>query len=528
MDKKRSFAAALLLALATAGVYWPAGTNQFLLYDDAHYILLNQSVRDGLTPAGLRWAFTSFYAYNWHPLTWLSHMLDSSLFGVLPRGPHLVNVLLHAANAALLLVVLGSMTGALAASALVAASFALHPLHVQSVAWLAERKDLLAAFFWLLTMGAWLRYARRPRPGRYLAAAVCLLLGLLSKPMVVTLPVVLLMLDLWPLGRVQPGRQGRGAPWRRLLLEKLPLLALAAGAGWLTYLAQSGGGTVVRGLPLPTRLANALVSYATYIGKALWPSSLAIFYPYPDERYSAAQLLGALVLLTLATSAAVWWFRRCPWYSLGWGWFTVTLLPVIGLIQVGRQAMADRYTYLPLTGLFVAAAWGGAKAVTAHPRTKAAAGIAGVLLLIAWTAVTRTQLGYWKDGVALFSHSLAVTRDNAEARYNLGRSYLQENQVPEALSNLERAVALDPHDARFLNDLGMALARARRRQEAVGMFRRAISLEEDYADPYLNLAMLELARNDRAAAQSVYESLRRVSPENARQLERFFPPSPRP
>jgi hypothetical protein len=342
----RRLVVAFLLASATFAIFSRAGGNAFLLYDDAQYIVLNPRVASGLSLDGVRWAFTSFYAFNWHPLTWISHMLDSSIFGLSPRGPHLVNALLHAANAALLLLVLERMTGALWGAALVAAAFALHPLHVQSVAWAAERKDVLSAFFWIAAMGAWLRYARRPRPGRYLAAAALIALGLLSKPMVVTLPLVLILLDFWPLGRVSllpTGVPGR-VPWRRVLLEKVPLLALAAVSAALTVLAQAAGGAIHREISLLLRLENALLSLVAYLGKTLWPVGLAVFYPHPADGIAGWQVAGATLLLSAITVAAARDIRRAPWALVGWGWYLVALLPVLGIVQVGGQGLADRYT----------------------------------------------------------------------------------------------------------------------------------------------------------------------------------------
>jgi tetratricopeptide (TPR) repeat protein len=518
---------ALLLAAATFAIFSRAGGNEFLLYDDAQYITLNPQVAGGLTLGGARWAFTSFYAFNWHPLTWISHMLDTSLFGLSPRGPHLVNALLHAASAAALLIVLERMTGALWGAALVAAGFALHPLHVQSVAWAAERKDVLSAFFWIATMGAWSWYAHRPRPGRYLVAASLLMAGLLAKPMVVTLPLVLILMDFWPLGRTSlapAGGPGR-VPWNRILLEKLPLLALAAVSAALTVSAQAAGGAIHREISLALRLQNALVSLVAYLVKTLWPVRLAVFYPHPADGVAGWRAAGAALLLAAITAAAVRNIRRAPWWLVGWCWYVVSLLPVLGLVQVGGQGLADRYTYLPLIGIFLAIAWSGIRLSLRVANGRIIAAAAGGALLAAWAAGTWVQLGYWKDDVTLFTRALAVTPDNAEARYNLGRGLMQQGRQAEALVQLRRSVELDPRDEHALNDLGIALSRQGSRAEAVTMFRRAILINPAYVDPYLNLAMAHLSQRDARSALAAYRELRAVNPEAARRLSVFLGPA---
>jgi tetratricopeptide (TPR) repeat protein len=481
----------------------------------------------------VRWAFTSYYAFNWHPLTWISHMLDSSLFGVSPRGSHLVNALLHSANAALLFLVLERMTGALWGAAVVAAGFALHPLRVESVAWAAERKDVLSAFFWIAAMGAWLRYARRPRPARYLAVAALVTLGLLSKPMVVTLPLILILMDFWPLGRVGgfPAvsrlRQGvpGGMPWRLVLLEKLPLLALAAASAALTVRAQAAGGAIHGEIPALLRLENALISLVSYLGKTLWPVHLAVFYPHPFSGIPWWEVAGAALLLGTITAAAARCIRRAPWVAVGWGWYVVSLAPVLGIVQAGNQGMADRYTYLPLIGIFLAAVWGGGRLTTMLTGGREIAAAAVCALLAAWAAGTWVHLGYWKDGITLFARSLEVTPDNAHARYNLGRSLISKGRRSEALIHFERSVALNPRDEHALNDLGIALAQVGRRAEAAAMFRRAILINPSYPDPYLNLGLAHLSQNDRRSALAVYRDLRAVNSAAAARLAIFLGPA---
>ncbi|HEY6000288.1 MAG TPA: tetratricopeptide repeat protein [bacterium] len=524
----RRGALCLVLTAATFAIFSRTGANEFLLYDDAQYVVMNPRVAGGLSAAGVRWAFTEFHAYNWHPLTWLSHMLDAQLFGGDPRGPHLVNAGLHAAAAVLLFLALEAATGALAAPAFVAGAFALHPLHVQSVAWAAERKDVLSALFWFAALLAWVRYARRPGLARYLAAVALFSLGLLSKPMVVTLPLVLLLLDFWPLGRApgfpkpraRAGGDGSCPAWGRLVLEKAPLAALAAAAALLALRAQAAGGSINRLYPASLRAENALVSLVAYLGGALWPAGLAVHYPYPVDGIPWWGAAGAALLLAGVTAAAARRLRDAPWMATGWGWYLVTLLPVIGIVQVGNQARADRYTYLPLTGVFLAVAWGCGGVARRFRRGRAVAA-AACALLAAWAAASWAQIGYWHDGVTLFTRSLAVTRDNGDARYQLGQALLRQGRFPEALAQLTRSVELNPADPHAQNDLGVALSRTGGRAAAVAAFRRAIELSPTYADPYLNLATALLSLGERTQALSVWRELRAVDPEAAERLAPF-------
>jgi len=376
---RRDIGICVCLAVATVAVYWPVGGYDFTNFDDPGYVSENPHVLAGLTWEGVRWAFTNAQEANWHPLTWLSHMLDCQLFGPSAGRHHLVNVGLHALSILLLFLVLARMTGRRWPSAMVAALFALHPLHVESVAWISERKDVLSALFWMLTMGAYVLYAERPSVIRYLPVFVFLALGLMAKPMLVTLPFVLLLLDFWPLGRLKgaaaTGKEASGFPWRRagrLVLEKAPLLVLAAAASGVAYLVQQKIGAMEFGARVPWtgRLANAVMAYVTYLVKAVWPGGLAVFYPY-DEHLPAWEVGLASAALAAVTALVVWQGRRRPYLAVGWFWYVGTLVPVIGLVQVGGHAMADRYTYIPLIGIFVAAAWGAADLTAAWPGRKA-------------------------------------------------------------------------------------------------------------------------------------------------------------
>jgi hypothetical protein len=396
-------------------------------------VVSNPHVRAGITLPGLAWALTANVASNWHPLTMLSHMLDCQLFGLDPAGHHGTSLLLHLANVLLLFAVLWRMTGAAGRGAMVAALFAVHPTHVESVAWIAERKDVLSTLLWILAMGAWARYARHPSLGRYLLVALLMALGLAAKPMVVTLPFALLLLDVWPLERLALG-------WKRLIAEKLPLLALSVASSLVTLHYQQGSLAAPGVVPGSLRAANALVSYADYLGKIFLPRNLAVFYPIPPA-IPAWKIAGAALLLILLTVFALWRVRREPWLLTGWLWFLGTLVPVIGLVQVGRQAMADRYTYIPSIGLFLALVWGAAELGKKH---RAVLAMAAVVLILALAAVTRVQIGYWSDSVTLYRHALAVTSDNYLAHLGLAKALAGEKDWTGAAEQYQAALALRP------------------------------------------------------------------------------------
>ncbi|HEY5998919.1 MAG TPA: hypothetical protein VI078_06390 [bacterium] len=467
---------AALLAAATLALYWRIGGNAFLNYDDNLYITANEHLRAGLTARSAAWAFTSVGA-NWHPLTWISHLVDMDLFGLDPRGHHLHNAVLHAANAALLFAALRSLTGALWSPVLVAALFAVHPLHVESVAWAAERKDLLAGLFWALALLAYARYVRRPSGGRYAAVLSAYALGLMSKPMLVSLPVVLLLLDLWPLARLGPpaGAAGR---WQKPFLEKLPLLALAGASAALAIFAQRGANALfyAEEYPLGARVANALTSYWAYLGQTVWPVDLT-FYPFEGWRIPPWQSAGAAVALAVATAALALAARRRGWAAVGWLWYLVTLVPVIGLVQVGVQARADRYTYIPLTGVFVAAAWSLREVARQWARLRVPVAAVCLAALGALAAATWAQCRYWRSNTALFGHAVAVQPDNWIALNNLGNALLNENRVNEGQALISRAYKLNPY-LRF--DLfirtGDVQAGEGRFDEALASYRRAQEL----------------------------------------------------
>jgi hypothetical protein len=468
-SEKWGFALALLLIVAAVALYHPVKRYPFLNYDDPEYVIRNYQIQSGLDRDTAEWAFTSFYSSNWHPLTWMSHALDVQLFRLDPSGHHDTNVLLHALNAALLFWVLWRATGYAGRSFMVAALFALHPINVESVAWISERKNVLSMLFFLLALGAYRWYALKPRGDRYLAVACLYALGLMAKPQVITFPGVLLLWDYWPLHRMfastdrpEGTMAGVTVPAKSfswLLLEKLPLVALSAVDAVLTVKAQSRSGAlgdVFVSYPLPIRVENAVVAYARYLGKVLWPSHLAIFYPHPESWLNPWQVAGAAVLL-LAITVLVIAGRRWRYFLTGWFWFLGTLVPMIGLVQVGGQAMADRYAYLPFIGLFIMICWGVTDfqpaARTADPvwgeegKTSGTfLAVASLAMLLALTAVAHRQLWYWRNSEALWTHAAEVTSGNWMAEDFLGVLMIERGQSDDALSHFYRALAINPAD----------------------------------------------------------------------------------
>jgi tetratricopeptide (TPR) repeat protein len=470
-----------ILITATAAVYAPVRQFGFV-WDDPDYVTENVHVGQGLTWQGVQWALTSTDAANWHPVTWLSHMLDVQLYGMNAGPQHVTNLVLHILNALLLFGLLYRMTGAWGRSTFVAGLFALHPLHVESVAWIAERKDVLSTLFWMLTMWAYVGYARRPGLRRYLPVVLWFGLGLMAKPMLVTLPFVLLLVDFWPLQRMEPGGLAR------LVKEKLPLFAMAAISSVVTVVAQRQGGAVA-GLwrvPLGVRLLNAPASYLAYIGKMLWPVRLAAFYPLDAATPVLQALLGAL-LLTGTTLLAIRAGRRHGYFLTGWLWYLGTLVPVIGLAQVGGQSMADRYTYVPLIGLFVIIAWGAPELAGRWRYGRAALAGAAACVLLACAALARAQAGYWSDGVTLWQHALEVTEHNYAAHANLGGILLKQGKTDEAIAHFVAAQRIKPDLAEAQADLGMAYLSQGKFDEAAQRFAAALRIDPNYAEAHATL-----------------------------------------
>jgi len=468
----------VLLVAATALTFSVVVRFDFVRFDDTKYVTKNPHVKAGLSAAGLRWAFGSTVASNWHPLTWLSHMLDVQLYGMGPAGHHLTNLLLHMLNSVLLFLIFRAMTSTIWPSALVAALFALHPIHVESVAWVAERKDLLSTLLGLVSIAAYVRYARRGGWWRYLLCALWLALGLMAKPMLVTLPLVFMLLDAWPLERLR----GEPARWRKLGIEKLPLLAVSVAASVVTYLVQQAGGAMaeIAQIPLKLRLANAVVSYMRYVGKMFWPHPLSMFYTHPNlpggTPWSDLEVIGAALCLLGITVLVV--LARRPYARVGWLWYLGTLVPVIGVIQVGGQAIADRYTYLPLIGLFIVVAWAG-RDLAARFRQRGwlrpGLAIVAVVVLVACAAAARTQAWTWKDSLTLLSHSLAAAPRSPTLHNNLGNELASRGQVEAAVDHYEQVLEIVPDLIETRYNLGIMLVRANRFDEAIEHLRQVVN-----------------------------------------------------
>ncbi len=500
----RKLLAPLLLSIAVLLAFWPALDNGFV-HDDEPYVTQNPNVRSGLTARSIAWAWTTEHAANWHPLTWMSHMLDFELFGENPRGHHATSLILHLANTLLVFFWLERMTSAKWRSFCVAALFGVHPLHVESVAWVAERKDVLSTFFWLLASIAYVRYVKAGKGSAPWLATALLATGLTAKPMLVTLPFALLLLDWWPLGRTNLG-------WRRLVREKLPMLALAAASCVVTLWSQHSGRALIllEELPAGARVENAIVALLRYLGKTIWPRDLAVFYPHPERSLSIVVLAVATLTLIAITMVVILARRRRPYLLFGWLWYVGILVPVLGLVQVGSQAMADRYTYVPLIGIFVIAAWGSAQVL--RPAVAAAT---LTLLLVVLVTVTRAQVRVWHDPIALFQHAVEAGGDSALARNDLADALDDAGRVDEALAQYHEAIRLDPSYAQAHNNLGVLLYRLGRRDEAIAEYTKALHHDRAYGEIHGNLARALAAQGRIDAAVAQFEEAVRLDPRDA-------------
>jgi tetratricopeptide (TPR) repeat protein len=535
-------AAVVFLALS------PTLSNGFIGYDDPAYVTQNPHVNTGLTWPNIVWAFSGAHASNWHPLTWVSLQMDCALYRLAPAGYHLTSLSLHIANTLLLFFWLSGVTGLLGRSAFVALAFGLHPEHVESVAWVAERKDVLSTLFWMLALLAYTAYVRRPGPARYLAVAALFTAGLLSKPMLVTLPILLLLLDWWPLGRKET--------WPRLVLEKLPLAALAGLSAAVTIWAQGQGGSLIAldRLPLELRLANAALSYIRYLGKTFWPVDLAVFYPFPVRGIPAWEVAGSVAALALATSLAYRARNLRPWLMTGWCWYVLTLLPVIGIIQVGMQSMADRYLYVPMIGLLIAVSWQVGEVCQGSPARMRIATATGAFVLGICAVLSWRQAHLWRDGVTLFTHAIQVTEDNFVAHDNLGVELDRLGQFEDALSEYRATLRIRPGDrhgeenfaqasfargerllgqgdadgaiaafrdglryrprnAPALMSLGVALARAGQPVEARKAFEDSVQSDASSVEAHYDLGLVRQALGAYSEALASYDAALRLKPD---------------
>ena len=551
-----------LLVAATSAVYMQVAGYDFVEYDDYEYIIENPHVLKGITPDSAAWAFTSGYAANWHPLTWLSHMLDVTLFGLDPAGHHLVNVFFHVMNAVLLFLVLRYITGALWQSAVVAALFALHPLHVESVAWIAERKDVLSAFFFLLTIGAYGWYCRRPGPRRYTVVFGLFALGLMAKPMLVTLPFVLLLLDYWPLKRIRnswaataDSRTGNNKLYSRtvtaLVREKVPLILLSLLSSVATFAAQSKGGATknLETLAIYPRIANAFVSYVRYIGQTVAPCKLAVLYPHPARSLPLWQGFFAALAIAAVTAVFVVFFRNRRYLAVGWFWYIGMLVPVIGIVQVGVQSHADRYTYLPTIGLSIIVVWAVGDMTRKMRRRDILNGLLAVTVICALTTATWIQVKYWRNGFTLFTRAISVTKNNFVIHNNLGVCIAKRGRFRDAYPHFEEAlrinpdyqsahsnmalllfslddpegalkhgkeaVRLSPDNPRAHANLALALARNGRTEEAMAEFREAITKGPDDIRVLNNMALVLLREGEYGGAREYFLKALEVNPHEA-------------
>jgi len=517
------------LVVSTFIAYEPIRHNDFVNYDDDVYVTNNPNVTGGITLNSIIWAFTKSHAENWHPITWLSHMLDCEIYGSNPLGHHITSVLIHIANTLLLFLLLSRMTGstpstssvrsgtpdggqasspqagAIWPSAFAAAVFALHPVHVESVAWVAERKDVLSGFFWMLTILAYVRYAKQPNIKKYVLVVLAFAMGLMSKPMVVTLPFVLLLLDWWPLDRLAKSGNDTAAvakkqkkklvtypkvTFRYLVVEKVPLFVLSAFSCVVTFVAQQYGGAVIalEKVQLDYRIANMLLSYIKYIGKTIWPSKLAVFYPHNSANLSDVKVIICALLLVLITVLSIYICRRRKYAAVGWLWYVGTLVPVIGLVQVGSQAMADRYMYIPMIGLTIIVGWAAKDLVDKRPGLRVVAAILAMVVLSSAVVLTRMQVRHWQNNATLFEHTLKITKNNIPAENNYGMVMLDAGRADEAIKHFNNVLRMNKNHTSAHVNLGIAYGRLGRHEEEIQNFTRAIELKPDSVNALNNLA----------------------------------------
>jgi Flp pilus assembly protein TadD len=516
----QKWAVCLLLGAAVLAAFWPALHCNFVYFDDQDYVVYNKNIQHGLNGPSLKWALTSAHAANWHPLTWVSHILDCQIYGLDPAGHHMTSLLLHTANAILLFLLLNGLTGALWRSAFVAAMFALHPLRVESVVWVSERKDVLSTFFWLLTVAAYVCYAQefKVQSSRfkvyYWMALALFALALMAKPMVVTLPFVLLLLDYWPLGRLEFGPQ---FSWRPVG-EKIPFFLLAAGDSVATFLVQSHFGvvTTLTRFPLSVRLSHIPVAYTKYLFKNFWPSGLAVFYPY--HPVGTLQVLAALGLLVAVSVLAIRNLRSRPYLAVGWFWFLGMLVPAIGLVQVSTQAMADRYSYLPSVGIWIMVAWAVKDWIGSRLFPRAAAAVAGGMAIIACLVWTPVQASYWQNTRSLFMRAARVTDQNYLAYYNLGCYAKDEGEYPQSIAYFKKALSAEADNApwanhaRAYNNLGYSYLHEGQISNAVADFEKALELQPQYPEAYYNLGRAFIANNQPDVAVDCFQRALALDP----------------
>jgi len=505
-DTRAKVVVCLFLMVATFCVYSQLQDHEFINFDDAIYITDNLRVQAGLTSESVKWTFTTFYFQNWHPMTWLSHMLDYQLYGLNAKGHHLTSLFLHIANALILFIVLSRMTGKLWQSGFVAAMFAFHPLNVESVAWVAERKNVLSTLFWLLTMWAYIHYAEKPTVKRYGLVFLFFTLGLMSKPMLVTLPFVLLLLDYWPLRRLKFGKDrgnndilekntAKRSETSRLVREKIPLFLLSASSCIVTFLAQKIAGDVksLDLLPLQARLTNAMVSYLEYLRKMIWPEKLSIFYPHPENTLAVWQGILCGMALVGITVISIRLIRKAPYFAVGWFWYLGTLVPVIGIVQGYKwtHGMADRHLYIPLIGIFIIVAWGVPELISKWRYKEKVLSVSAGIIIFTLLITTWMQVSHWYNSITIFKHAIRVTDkkypDFAIAHNNLGIALFAERKNEEAIYHYKMAIKLKPTHTEAHYNLGIILFAERKNEEAIYHYKMAIKLNPNFTNAHYNL-----------------------------------------
>ena len=509
---KRKFIVYTVLILVTLAVYWRVNQFDFVNFDDPIYVTNNGHIQSGLTPDGFRWAFSTRYLELWHPLLWLSFMFDYQLHGLNPAGYHLTNLILHILSALLLFWLFCRMTGAVWKCAFVAALFALHPLHVESVAWIAERKDVLSAFFWMLTLCLYVYYTEKPVIRRYLLVLFSFVCALMSKPMVVTLPLIMILLDYWPLKRFE-SRKANLVLWQ--LKEKLPLFILSAVLIIITFfIPNPDAAKLAKSFPLNSRLANAPVSFMTYLEKTLWPHDLAVFYPFSDQ-LPIWQVLGVMLPIIIISIAVIVTVKKMPYLFVGWFWYAITILPVLGITQLRSFSMADRYHYLPSIGIAVMLAWGIPSLIKSNDMRKNILFPLGVSFIFIISLITWEQCGYWKNSFILFNHALRVTNNNYLAHGNLASALGDEGKFEDAIFHYNKAISIIPfYDVIYYNR-GIAYYSLGQKQRAMEDFKEAIRITPDYAAAYYNMGIIYLDLGRYKNAIENYSEVIRISPDYA-------------
>jgi len=514
------FIVSIFLVLALLVIYSQTINYDFVLLDDDVYVTNNPHFNQGLRSEGLKQAFSQAHGGFWIPLTWVSYMIDSQLYGMKPGGYHMTNILFHLLNTLLVFTVFRKMTGDLWRSGFIAVMFAVHPIHVESVAWVAERKDLLFAFFWLLTMWGYLHYVRQPGIRRYLPVLLFFSAGLMAKPMIVTLPFVLLLLDYWPLKRLQIQKTGQPntinpvIPVTHLVLEKLPLLVPAVFISILTYFQQKSFGDIasVSTSPMVDRIANALISYSKYIANMIWPRDLTVLYPYPNT-WPSWQVAGACLTLGLLSGLVIKYFRKHPYLVVGWLWYLGVLVPVIGIIQFGAQPMADRYTYITFIGLYIMIAWGIPELLDNWRYKKVVLASAATVIILALMIGARAQTAYWTNSIRLFNHAIEVTRDNYLAHRNLGLALSYRGELDQALGHFKKALRINPKSARSYNDIGTYHMLKGQYDDSIGYFKKALYFQPNFPKAHNNLGLVLMAKKNYAEAAGHFQAALRADPE---------------